>query len=108
MALFRILKCFLFPGEFFPGNEEPSCTVLGNFQLAVTLVSCVVALLGHPAALCHVGTAHFFSEAFLDFGVSPLAEDWFSLVSQSMLGRQTHCHNCDVKYREGKKGKYSS
>lgn len=33
----------------------------GDFQLAVTLASAVVALLGQPAALCHVGTAQFFS-----------------------------------------------
>lgn len=47
-----------------------------------------------------------------DFGVSPLPEDWLSLLSQSTLGRQIHCHHCDVKFKGKKKqrkiGKYSS
>lgn len=79
------------------------CT--GWLQLAVALVSSVVALLGQPAALCHVDTARFFSAALLEFGASPLAEDWYSLVSHSTLGRQTHCHNRDVKFNEKKKRK---
>lgn len=61
-----------------------------------------MALLGQPAALCHVDTARFFSAALLEFGASPLAEDWYSLVSHSTLGRQTHCHNRDVKFNEKK------
>lgn len=74
MTLFGILKFGLFvffflPWEAFLGKEEPSCTVLGDFQLAVTLVSSVVVLLGQPAALCHVGTAkcsfiRLWSESF--------------------------------------------
>lgn len=37
--------------------------MLGHFQLAVSLACSVVALLEQPAALCHVGTAHFSADS---------------------------------------------
>lgn len=62
-----------------------------------------------PRGCCSVFLCRQPSAALLDSGVSPLPEDWFSLVSQSMLGRETCCHSCDVKFkRKKKRGKCSS
>lgn len=64
-----------------------------------------------PHGYCSLFLCWQPSAGLSDFGVSPLPEDWLSLVSQFSLGRQIHCHHCDVKFKGKKKrkiGKYSS
>lgn len=103
------LKVWVFQWKPFQGMRSQAALCLITSSLPSCLLCCGCSCSASstlPHEYCSLFLCWQPSAGLSDFGVSPLPEDWLSLVSQFSLGRQIHCHHCDVKFKgKKKKGK---